>query len=154
MSRLTDIAIRVEGSPEPGVIEGGLGLGVSAILSELAGLLEIVAHGGTAATIDLRSLPMSPKDRLALEAAVGEGEVRASLSAQGTSTFQETGISGLWWVRHHDPAGETIAELFEVGPVPQILQATLEEMAASARDLRARLVMVHTGAGSSHAARV
>jgi hypothetical protein len=54
-----------------------LGAGVSAILAELATLLEQLAEQQTPAAIDLRSLPMSPKERDELQQLLGEGEVQA-----------------------------------------------------------------------------
>jgi hydrogenase-1 operon protein HyaF len=135
MSRLSDIAIIVEAP----VRNGGLGGGVAAVLSELVGMLEKVASGGERATIDLRSLPMSPEDRIELQATLGQGEVQATLNADGISRFRETGVSGVWWVEHHDRHGELIAELIEVSAIPLILEASTEEMALSAHALRDRL---------------
>jgi hydrogenase-1 operon protein HyaF len=140
MSRLSAIAVRIE-LP---VRHGGLGGGVAAVLSEVAGLLDSVAHGGETATIDVRSLPMSPDDRIALHAALGEGEVQVTLNAEGVSSLQETGVSGVWWIEHRDRQGDVIAELIEVAPIPAILRATTEDMAAGATELRARLSMHHS----------
>ncbi len=139
MSRLSEIAIRVE---RPARL-GGLGGGVAAVLSELVGMLEKVAVGGESATIDLRSLPMSPEDRIALQTVLGQGEVHAALSAEGVSSLQETGVSGVWWVEHRDRQGDLVAELIEVTAFPKILEASSEEMADGARALRARLGMDH-----------
>lgn len=118
---------------------GGLGAGVAALLSELIGLLEVVAGGGPSATIDLRSLPMSPQDRVKLQSALGDGEVKATLDADGFSTLRETRVSGVWWIEHRDRHGELIAELLEVARVPPILESVPEEIAASARELREQL---------------
>ena len=66
MSRLSEIAIRLEGTiPLAAVPErrGGLVGGVAAILTELAARLESLSVNGTTALIDLRSLPMSATDR-------------------------------------------------------------------------------------------
>ncbi len=136
MSRLSDIGVRIEATPAR---SGGLGGGVAAVLSELAGMLEKVAQGGGPDVIDLRSLPMSAADRLELQAALGQGEVHATLRAEGTSSLQETGVSGLWWIEHRDRNGELIAELIEVAAIPKILEVSTVEMTASARWLRARM---------------
>jgi len=135
MSRLTEIPIRVE----PPVLAGGLGGGVTAILSELASLLERLAHGEEPAAIDLRSLPMSEQDRAALRRALGDGEVQATLNAQGPSSIRETQVPGVWWVEHRDAHGELIAELLEVARVPEILASASDEIAAAAQALRERL---------------
>jgi HupH hydrogenase expression protein, C-terminal conserved region len=124
---------------ETAVPSGGLGAGVAALLSELIGLLEVVAGGGPSATIDLRSLPMSPQDRVKLQSALGDGEVKATLDADGFSTLRETRVSGVWWIEHLDRHGELIAELLEVARVPPILESVPEEIAVSARELREQL---------------
>ena len=135
MSRLTEIPIRIE----PAAPLAGLGGGVMAILAELAGLLARLAAGEQPATIDLRSLPMSPQDRVALQGVLGDGEVQATLDAQGLSSIRETRVPGLWWVEHRDPRGELIAESIEVTRMPQILMSALDEIGAGAAALRAQI---------------
>jgi hydrogenase-1 operon protein HyaF len=113
--------------------------GVSAILTELVRLLDQLAAKDIPAAIDLRSLPLSPYDRTELERALGNGEVEASVNAEGVSTLRETRISGVWWVEHRDAHGELIAELLEVARVPEILASASDEIAAAAQALRERL---------------
>jgi hydrogenase-1 operon protein HyaF len=143
MSRLTEIPIRIELSArvETPAVVGGLGGGVSAILSELATLLERLANGAAPGAIDLRSLPMSPLDRAELQQVLGEGEVQATVHAQGVSKMRETRVSGVWWIEHFDQQGELIAELIEVTRVPEILSSAPDEIAAGARALRAQIAM-------------
>lgn len=139
MTRLRDIPIHIEPSAriETPARTGGLGGGVTAILSEAAGLLEKLADGGNPAVIDLRSLPMSSQDRAALQGALGEGEVRVTLDADGISTLYETAIAGLWWVEHRNGQGDVIAELLEITRFPLILDSAPDEIATSAAALRA-----------------
>jgi hydrogenase-1 operon protein HyaF len=139
MSRLTDIPVRIEPSGPLEPPGGGLGGGVAAILSELATLLERVVHGEPSVSIDLRSLPMSPQDRAELQRVLGEGEVQATVDAQGVSKLRETRVAGVWWVEHFDQQGELIAELLEVSRVPEMLASATDEMAAGARGLRAHI---------------
>jgi hypothetical protein len=141
LSRLTDIPIRIEPRTpvDSPVTPGGLGGGVTAILFELVGLLERLAEKKTSATIDLRSLPMSPQDRVELQRALGEGEVQATITAGGFSNIRETGVRGVWWVEHLDRDGEPIAELLEVTHVPEFLTSATDEIAAGARTLRASI---------------
>jgi hydrogenase-1 operon protein HyaF len=156
MSRLTDIPVRVEPSAriETPAVVGGLGGGVAAILSELATLLERLANGETVSVVDLRSLPMSPQDRTELQRALGEGEVQATVNAEGLSKIRETGVSGLWWVEHFDRHGELVAEMIEVTLVPQILASASDEIAAGARALRARITTASAPSlGGSHVPR-
>jgi hydrogenase-1 operon protein HyaF len=135
MSRLSEIAIRIE----PPVAVGGLGGGVTAILSELVRLLERLAEGDPPAAIDVRSLPMSAQDRVELHCALGEGEVQATLNAEGISSIRETRVPGVWWVEHRDRQGDLIAELLEVTRMPQILMSAADEIAAGARALREQI---------------
>lgn len=118
---------------------GGLGASVCALLFELAAMMERLAVTGEPGSIDLRSLPMSPPERLRLQALLGPGEVQATLDAGGLSTFAETRYAGLWWVEHRDHHGRLISELFDVSPIPQILASTLDEIGAAAAVLRASL---------------
>jgi hydrogenase-1 operon protein HyaF len=154
MSRLTDIPIRIEPSAqiETPVVVGGLGGGVSAILSELVTLLERLVKGESPGAIDLRSLPMSPLDRAELQRVLGEGEVQATVNAQGLSKMRETRVSGIWWVEHFDQQGELVAELIEVSRVPEILSSASDEIAAGARALRAQIATAAAppGRGGSH----
>ena len=135
MSRLSEIPIQVE----PAIKVGGLGGGVTAILSELVNLLEHLATSAESAAIDLRSLPMSAQDRSELRRALGDGEVQATLNAEGISNIRETHVPGVWWVEHHDRHGELIAELIEVTRVPQILMSATDEIALGAVALREQL---------------
>jgi hydrogenase-1 operon protein HyaF len=143
LSRLTDIPIRTEprAQVESPVSSGGLGGGVTAILFELVGHLERLAHEKTSATIDLRSLPMGPQDRAELQRALGEGEVRATVTAGGLSNIRETHVPGIWWVEHRDGDGELIAELIEVTHVPEFLTSATDEIVCGARNLRAQLAI-------------
>ena len=142
MSRLSEIAIRLEGAIPPAAVperRGGLGGGVAAILTELAARLESLSVNGTTALIDLRSLPMSATDRGELLEALGQGEVTATLDAQGTSTLRETAFSGIWWTVHRDRDNAITSELLEVSMVPQILAAHPDDISLAAAALRRRI---------------
>jgi hydrogenase-1 operon protein HyaF len=141
MSRLTEIPIRSE---PPAPIEspaevGGLDGGIAAILSELVTLLERLAMGEVPGAIDLRSLPMSSLDRVELQRVLGDGEVQATVNAQGLSRMRETRVSGVWWVERFNPQGELVAELIDVSRAPEILSSASDEIAAGARALRAQI---------------
>jgi hydrogenase-1 operon protein HyaF len=143
LSRLTEIPVRTERLPTGAGPDGpaaapvfGLGGGVAAILAELVGMLERLAQKQAPAAIDLRSLPMSPQDRIELKRALGDGEVRATVEADAVSTVHETAISGVWWVEHRNRHGELTAELLEVTRVPEILARAPDEIAIGANVLR------------------
>ena len=135
MSRLGDIAVRIEGPAR----SAGLGGGVAALLSELADRLDRLALTGDASSIDLRSLPLSPEDLQLLQETLGEGEVQAQLQAGGASAIRETAVAGLWWTLHRDPRGELSAELLDIARVPPILERAADEIQAAARELRIRI---------------
>lgn len=146
LSRLTEIPVRIERMPTGAGPDGpaaapdfGLGGGVAAILAELVGMLERLAQRQTPTAIDLRSLPMSPQDRIELKRALGDGEVRATVDADAVSTVHETGISGVWWVQHRNRHGELTAELLEVTRVPEILARASDEIAMGANVLREQM---------------
>jgi hydrogenase-1 operon protein HyaF len=82
---------------------------------------------------------MGPQDRALLQRALGEGEVRATIDAEGVSTIRETRIGGVWWVEHRNRDGELIAELLEVTRVPEILASAPDEIAAGGRALRQQI---------------
>jgi hydrogenase-1 operon protein HyaF len=162
LSRLTEIPIRVETpvrieSPAIAAVAGGLGGlggGIDAILSELVSLLERLAEGNSPGAIDLRSLPMNPQDRAELQRVLGDGEVQATVNARGLSRIRETRVSGVWWIEHFDLQGESVAEFIDVSRVPEILARASDEIAADARDLRARIASRPARSpGESHAAR-
>jgi hydrogenase-1 operon protein HyaF len=120
-------------------MSGGLGGGVAAILTELATCLDRLAQGEESAVIDLRSLPMSGSDRRELQQSLGNGEVQATLNADGPSTIRETQFAGIWWIEHRDRDGQVIAELLEIARFPQILATVTDEIALAATALRGRV---------------
>jgi hydrogenase-1 operon protein HyaF len=149
VSRLADIAVRVEGAPAGSLVsDGGLGGGVTAILSELAALLEQLVEINESATIDVRSLPMSPDDRVRLKAALGDGEVQATVNAQGISVLRESSIPGIWWVEHRDEHGEVVVESLEVTRIPAFLMSAPDEIRSGVRALREKIAAT-TQTGSS-----
>jgi hydrogenase-1 operon protein HyaF len=136
MIRLAQIPICIE----PATAAEGLGGGVTAVLYEIVTLLERLATVAESAAIDLRSLPISAQDRTELQRVLGEGEVQATLNADGISRIHETRFPGVWWVEHRDRQGELIAELIEVTRVPEILASATNEIAAGARALREQCI--------------
>jgi len=143
LSGLDDIRIDVVDVDES---EGGLRDNVRAILQEIATLLNSqlesgasVANGETVA-IDIRSLPLLPGDYEALEDALGTGEVSAEFDGGfGPTEIFETGISGVWWIKHFNEEGEIGAEFIEIARIPDILLSQEEDMRDDLQALRERL---------------
>ena len=102
---------------------------VKPLLFELAGLLDAWLSKGEAASIDLRSLPLSRGDYDELGARLGSGAVSASVEAIGASEVRETRYPGVWRVTHRNEAGEVVADLIEVYGLPEILRAPPEDAA-------------------------
>ncbi len=105
------------------------------ILREIATALARLLETGAPTTIDLGALPFSAGDEKALDAALGEGEIRATVAVLGTSQVVETGTPGVWRVDHYDQNGETLSRFVEITFVPEILKSQAED----ARDGLARL---------------
>lgn len=149
MTRLSDIPIRVEHSDpvvlRDSVAEATIGGGVTAILAEIAAALERLAAGGASSAIDLRSLPMSDRDREQLIAALGPGEVQITLDPDGASSIRETDVRGVWWTEYRDAAGARLAAFIEVAPVPGILAVEPDELRQGAQ----RLFAAVAAAGAS-----
>jgi hypothetical protein len=137
MSRISEIPIRIERQLGSAADTGTIGGGVTAILIEIATLLDRLAEGGEPGAIDLRSLPINATDRERLLAALGPGEVQITLQADGESTIYETAVHGVWRNEHRDRAGEMIASFIEVARVPSILWVESDELRSGARRLRA-----------------
>lgn len=130
MSTLDNISVSVESAERPTTQ-------VIAILNEIATLLAKLVEQGKTDSIDLRSLPMFPGDYEALKAALGEGEIHATLTAIGPSTLQETAIPGVWWVTHRNEHQETVAEFIEVTPLPELLKTTDTDLQQAPQRLQA-----------------
>ena len=131
---LRDIPVHVE-SPMPASLLGS----VRPILHEIETLLATLVETGQGGSIDLRGLPMSPTDDAALAAALGAGEVNASVRALGETQVQETAIHGVWRTTHRDDSGHVVADLIEVSHVPEILKTHDADARAALSALRARL---------------
>ena len=105
------------------------------VLREIASLLDRLIATGEPGAIDLHSLPMTDADRDDLRDRLGEGEVHVELDVSGLSRIDETGISGVWWVRHEGAEGKLAAELIEVTQVPAILLSHPDDMKAARQRL-------------------
>ncbi len=108
---------------------------VKSLLAEVARHLDALVRDGTVAAIDLRSLPLSADDRARLEAALGQGEVKVSIDAAGESELHETACPGVWWVRHFGAGRQLLTERIEITPLPEVLAAAPEDIAAGAQRL-------------------
>jgi len=111
----------------------------SAILREIATVMERLLATGEPGIIDLRSLPMTDPDKFELAGTLGDGEVPALVNAGGASTVFETGFAGIWLVRHEDAGGRLAAEQIVVARAPEFLLSHPVGMATARTRLNALL---------------
>lgn len=130
---LRDIAVRSEAA-SPALLGG-----IRPLLHEVEALLAALVESGQGGSVDLRGLPMSPAEFEALEAALGEGEVRATVRALGETEVRETAVRGVWRVTHRTDDGHVVGEFVEVCHVPEILKTHVADTRAALVALQARL---------------
>ncbi len=130
MSSLDRVAVAVQGAANTAMVD--------AILQQIAEGLARYLESGERVEIDLLGLPLTAADRMALEKALGRGEVHITLEVMGESEVVETGFSGVWWIRHRDQQGRTVANLVEICAVPAIVVAEEGEMVHALERLQGR----------------
>lgn len=135
MSGLDDIAVTVVQGDADTAPTGQS----EAILREVQDMLEALVKRGETNSIDLRSLPLFPGDYERIQAALGEGEVSATITALGPTTVRETAIPGVWWTIHRNAADEVMTELIEVTLCPEILRTQAEDAGEGLERLRKQL---------------
>ena len=110
-----------------------------ALLVEIAALLEKLACSGSAASIDLDSLPFAPGEYEQLRQLLGAGEVTAHIEAIGPSEIIETRYPGVWWVTHYNVEGDIVADSLEIATIPEILKSQPADIAAGLELLHTQL---------------
>ena len=116
-----------------------------ALLQEIAAALDALLLSGQRHCIDLGSLPLSPADRDMLRETLGTGEIHMELATLGTSRIEETGVPGVWWVRHSSEDGILLTESVEVCHVPEIVPADTTDIAIGRLRLRQRIAVRASG---------
>lgn len=132
-NNIKDIPVRVENAEDYSI--GNL----RALLAEIAAHLERLAGNGTAASIDLNSLPFAPGEYDQLRQLLGQGEVTAQVEAIGPSEIIETRYPGVWWVTHYNVEGDIVADTLEIAEIPQILKSQHDDVRTGLELLRAQL---------------
>jgi hydrogenase-1 operon protein HyaF len=108
---------------------------VRPLLGEVLHALDRLLETGEPTTIDLAGLPFGPGELEHLEAALGSGELAATLDALGTSHIRETAYPGVWWLEHRNAADEVVGRFIEITRTPEIICSQDADIAAG----RARL---------------
>jgi len=109
------------------------------ILNEIRHALARLLESGETSVIDLGALPMGPQDEAQLLAALGAGEVEATVNAGGPSSVRETAFHGVWLVTHRNEQEEVLARFVEIAFVPELLMSQAEDVADSAVELAKKL---------------
>lgn len=125
-----------DSSNEPGEVYTG---NVLPLLHEIKHALQRWLETHEPAMIDVRSLPMGPGEEDALIDLLGEGEVRARLSALGRSDIYETRYPGVWLVTHYNDNEEIMSRFIEVIDVPSILKSQADDVRAGLEGLQHKL---------------
>jgi len=113
----------INSSENPATVDNSLSGNAPVLLREIAELANRLLATGEASAIDLRALPLTPADLDWLRETLGQGQVSATLEAEGESILSETVCPGVWWVTHHNENGAVVSEFIEVTYVPELLQA-------------------------------
>ena len=112
-----------------------------AILNEVASLAKLSCKSGEPASIELTAMPLTRRDREAIETRLGRGEVAATIDAAGRSEVWETAYAGVWLVRHLGLDDRVATETIEICPAPKFLFSHPDDRRAAAarltEDLRA-----------------
>ena len=115
------------------------------ILNEIRHALARLLESGETSVIDLGALPMGPQDEAQLLAALGAGEVEATVNAGGPSSVRETAFHGVWLVTHRNEQEEVLARFVEIAFVPELLMSQAEDVADSAVELAKKLGQAQNG---------
>jgi HupH hydrogenase expression protein, C-terminal conserved region len=150
MSGLKDIAVTVIGAPAAVAASGPSGNG-TAILHEIADLLGRLVSDGSQAIIDLRAMPLTPGDYAQLEDLLAAGAVRVTIDAAGPTEVFETAYPGVWWIRHRNESGETVAEFIEVTVCPEIIKSHVDDAREGHIRLRRALDPAASDTDAGHA---
>jgi hydrogenase-1 operon protein HyaF len=135
MSGLEGISVRVEGS----VAGNGLTHNLLPVLHEIRHALDRLVNENEPTIVDLTAMPFGPGDEEGLIAALGTGEVTATVNAIGETRIRETAYPGVWLVEHLSAEESRLALHIEVAAVPFLLKTPTEDMAEARRRLDVHL---------------
>ena len=112
---------------------------VRPLLNEVLHAVDRLLDTGEPTTIDLATLPFGPGELEYLEAALGSGELCATLDSLGTSHIRETTYPGVWWLEHRNAADEVVGRFLEITRTPEILLSQDVDIAAGRARLKDQL---------------
>jgi hydrogenase-1 operon protein HyaF len=135
MTGLEGIPVRVEDQ----TAAGGLTDNVLPVLHEIRHALDRLVEDGEPTIVDLTAMPFGPGDEERLLAALGSGEVAATIDTIGLTQVRETSFPGVWLVDHLSAEGARLVLHVEVATVPSLLATPAEDLAEARRRLDVRL---------------
>jgi len=113
---------------------------LDAVILQIKQLMDVFIVSEKTAAIDLRSLPLSRKIHDELKERLGVGEVEAKVKLSGDTEVYETAFSGVWWVTHKNSNNKIIAEQIEVGNIPFVLCAHIEDIKIASKKLAEKMM--------------
>ena len=130
-SALSAITVKVEASSG----------NIRPLLHEIRHALSSLLNQGQYSCIDLKSIPLAPGEEERIVAALGTGEVHATVTALGPSEIAETQFPGAWLVTHYDENGAMQARFIEITHMPEILRSQNSDITEGLARLTARLAL-------------
>ncbi len=139
---MQEIPVQVEGSAANGCAGAADNVftdNARPVLNEIRHALHQFHTSGETTLIDLTAMPFGPGDEEQLLAALGTGEVAASVHALGETVVHETAYAGVWLVEYRAPDGARQALHVEVTDVPSMLRTPPDAIPESLQRLDALL---------------
>lgn len=112
---------------------------VQPVLHEIAHALRRWLETKSAHVIDLRAMPMAPKEITELIEILGTGEITAQLNALGESEIVETRFPGVWLITHFHENRSVSARSIEITDMPALLKSQQEDVAFGLNQLEETL---------------
>lgn len=85
--------------------------------------------------INLTLLPLSPEDGDYLERALGQGSAAMLSRGYGSCRITSTQLKNAWWVRYYNSQDVLILNTIEIGDVPEVARAAVQDIEDSAARL-------------------
>jgi len=112
------------------------------ILHEIRHGLKRLAATGESTLIDLNSIPFGPGDESRLLELLGDGEVKAEVSALGPTRVWESAIAGVWIIDYRNLEEQRLALHIEITNIPDILRTQPQDVEDAIRTLDERLAAI------------
>ncbi|MGE4483195.1 hydrogenase expression/formation C-terminal domain-containing protein [Acidocella sp.] len=122
--------------PDPADLPGDL-VNAPHVFAEILARHDAFERSGAAHVFNFDLVPMSDADLGWLVRMLGEGPVVIVSSGYGACRVRSTGLNGAWWVQFSNASDILILNTLEICAVPAVACAAPEDIADSARRIRA-----------------